>query len=218
MTVRGLWLAVMLQAVASAVCAAAPADAPAATAVAKMSDDELIRQLARARRIDPDGLQLLRVQAYLRRSIEWHRLRIAMLESDSEVHGAAELVAKPTVQQQLRELQKLPPDEVEARYRELLKQWSVSDLAMDMASERQAALRQLAKLEQEIADVKQQLSEHEEGGSLSLWALRAAFDRQGGISSSRPLAAIKPKREELTESQRRRVADILHILVEGDRP
>ncbi len=72
---------------------------------------------ARARRIDPDGQDLLRQEAFLRRCIERFRLRIAELEADGEVQAGAGSHEAADVQDRLRAMRAMAPSDMERDYR-----------------------------------------------------------------------------------------------------
>jgi hypothetical protein len=131
----------------------------------------LIRLLARARRIDPEGQPLLRRAAFLRVAIARTRIRLAELEAHAGVKRAVALVARPEVQRRLVEIRKLGGARMVESYRRFLEDHQLDDYTMDLASERQHLDRQLRSCNEELADVARRLDRLEHEAPISTAAL-----------------------------------------------
>jgi chromosome segregation ATPase len=204
-----------------------PSDTPAAAEAApvradpsanELQDKRLLRLLARARRIDPDGQDLLRQQAFLRRCIERFRLRIAELQADGEIQRGRELMNRRDVQDRLLAMRAMVPADMERDYRALLKEFHIDDLTLDAVAEWQSLERRLRKLQEEIAKIEQQLDEHEERSSISLRAVTGASDAQWEIPRPPRRTNLKGNQPPVDKLTEQKVAEILDNLTGEKKP
>ncbi len=148
----------------------------------------LIRLLARARRIDPEGQPLLRRAAFLRVAIARTRIRLAELEAHAGVKRAVALVARPEVQRRLVEIKGLGGARMVESYRDFLEDFQLDDYTMDLARERQQWDRQLRSCHEELADVARRLDRLEHEAPLST----AALDGERNPKWQLPLPPRRP--------------------------
>ncbi len=184
----------------------------------ELQDKRLMRLLARARRIDPDGQDLLREEAFLRRCIERFRLRIAELEADGEVQRGRDLMKQRDVQDRLRAMRAMAPSDMERDYRALLKEFHIEDLTLDAVVEWQSLERRLEKIQEEIAKIRQQLDDREESGSISLNAVTGASDAQWEIPRPPRRASSKANQPPVDKLTEQKVAEILDNLTREKKP
>ena len=202
-------------------------DSPAArndafrTANADLPEElqELIDRLLRARRIDPDGQQLLRRRAFLRRASQRYRLRVAELGADRELQRGVAIAEREDVQQRLRDLRRKAPAEREREYRALLRKETIDDLTMDEVAELQFLKRRLGELEAEIIEVDRQLDEHEQNGTLSLRAVESGGRPWWDEPELPPLPPARPRPAAGGPAADKHMAELLDKLItRGGKP
>ncbi len=122
-------------------------------------------------------------------------MRIAELQADGEVQRGRELTNRRDVQDRLRAMRKMTPPDMERNYRLLLKEFQIDDLTLDAVSELQSLERRVGAMQEEIAQVQQQLDDRETGGPISLKGVTGSSDDQW--EPPRPSRAANPKASRL---------------------
>lgn len=189
---------------------------PISAAESSVEYDRLIRLLARARRIDPGGQQLLRRRAFLKRLEERCRLSIAELESKPAVRSGRAIAGRQAVQSRLQAISELAPDNLETAYRALLKELNLSDLVMDDVAHLVALEQRADKVHGEIAETERDLIAHEESAPISLRPVLAPVEDDWQIvipEVSRP----KDRPVEVDSLMQSRLVEIVHTLSGGKK-
>ncbi len=183
---------------------------------AGLSDRELIQLLARARRIDPDGQQLLRLQAFLRKTIEQIRLQNADLLSDVEVRRGMELLSQCEVRNRIKEIQLLPrAEDQEREYRFFLQKYDIDDLTMNKVAQVRFRKTVLDSKRKELQDVDKKLVEIEKNAPISLGGLRQSSDEKRDWPPKPPQPVVRPAPTEVDPLTAERLRSLLQTLMEG---
>ena len=151
--------------------AQAPAVGGRLTRLAQMDDRELSDALIHARRIDRTGQILLKRRAICRLALTQAELEMARLAARDDVRQCDELVSAPEVQAQLAEMKRMSAFEMQTAYKAFLTKYRLDNDTLRECLEMRLSQKTVERGKKKLAEIEQQIREHENNAPLSLTAL-----------------------------------------------
>lgn len=181
-------------------------------------EDTLIRLLADARRVSPEGQQWLRRICFLKTAIGRARFRYAGLIGRDDVARTVELLSRPHVRERFAKIKQLPAAEQLEAYREFLAEHELDDYVVDLATRQLLMARKMDEWQRELTEAEAKLDRIVSRASISIAALQHDLEWELPIPPPPPppKAAEKADFDATSAEQLRELLDTL--VIEAPKP
>ena len=183
-----------------------------------MNEDTLIRLLADARRVSPEGQQWLRRICFLKAAIGRARFRYAGLTGRADVARTVELLSRQHVRERFVKIKQLPASEQMDAYREFLAEHELDDYVVDLATRQLLMARKIDEWQRELANAETELGRIVGRASISIAALQHDLEWELPIPPPPPTRKA-PEKADFDATSAEQLRELLDTLViEAPKP